>query len=106
MKFNKILTYVGFVVNEANKCGYYHYSVRGLLVFIWIITIPIFETSLSLIKEVKDFLSNNFEMKDFESVMLLLSLSYWEEMMVGLHLFIPHYVEKVLSLFGYNDYKL
>jgi hypothetical protein len=25
--------------------------------------------------------------------------------MVGLHLFISHYVEKVLSIFGYNDCK-
>ena len=55
----------GFVVNEADKCVYYRYGgAKGVILCLYVDDILIFDTSLNVIKEVKDFLSQNFEMKD------------------------------------------
>jgi hypothetical protein len=64
-KFNKTLTYAGFVVNEANKCLYYQYGEgEGVILCIYVGDILILGTSIDVIKERKYFLSNSFEMKD------------------------------------------
>ena len=65
-KFEKTLTYASFIMNEANKYVYYRYNVgEGVILCLYMDAILIFGTSLNVVKEVKDFLSNNFEMKDF-----------------------------------------
>ena len=64
-KFDRTLTYDGFVVNEANTCVYYRYGGgKGVILCLYVDDILIFGTSLNVIKEVKDLLSNNFEMKE------------------------------------------
>jgi hypothetical protein len=53
---------------------------------------------------VKDFLSNNFEMKDLGEADVILNIKLLREKgNGGLTLVQSHYVEKVLSLFGYSD---
>jgi hypothetical protein len=57
-KFDRTLTFVGFVTNEADKCVYYRYGGgKGVILCLYVDDILIFDTSLELIKEVKDFLS-------------------------------------------------
>jgi hypothetical protein len=57
-KFDRTLTSVGFVINEADKCVYYRYGGgEGVILCLYVDDILIFSTSLELIKEVKDFLS-------------------------------------------------
>ena len=69
-KFNNILTYVGFVANEADKCVYYrHCGGEGVILCLYVDDILIFGTNLNVVKEVKDFLSRCFEMKDLEWLM-------------------------------------
>jgi hypothetical protein len=64
-KFDRTLTSVGFVVNEADKCVYYRYGGgEEVILCMYVDDILILGTSLEVIKETKDFLSNNFEMKD------------------------------------------
>jgi hypothetical protein len=54
-KFDRTLTYVGFVVNEADTCVYYRYSGgEGVILCLYVDDILIFETSLNVIKDVKD----------------------------------------------------
>jgi hypothetical protein len=55
-----------------------------------------------VIEEVKHFLSNNFEMKDLgeADVSLNIKLSRYSD--GGVTLLQSHYVEKVLSRFGYS----
>jgi hypothetical protein len=63
-KFDRTFTSVGFVTNEANKCVYCRYSGgEGVILRLYVDDILIFGTSLELIKEVKYFLSQKFEMK-------------------------------------------
>jgi hypothetical protein len=73
-KFDKTLTSVGFVVNEADKCLYYHFGGgEGVILHLYVDDILIFGTRLNVIKQVKEFLSQNFEMKDLERLMLSLT---------------------------------
>jgi hypothetical protein len=52
------LTSVGFVVNEADKCVYYRFGGgEGVILCLYVDGILIFGTSLNVIKEVKEFLS-------------------------------------------------
>ena len=64
-----------------------------------------FGTSLNVIKEVKDFLSQSFEMKDLGEADVILNIKLVKESNGGVTLTQYHYVEKVLSRFGYSDYK-
>jgi hypothetical protein len=62
--FERTLTVVAFVVNEADKCVYYrHGGTEGVILCLYVDDILISGTNLDVIKEVKDFLSRCFEMK-------------------------------------------
>src|SRR4051812_552225 len=76
-KFERTLTAAGFVVNEADKCVYYrHGGVEGVILCLYVDDIPIFGTNLNAIKEVKNFLSRCFEMKDLGVADVILNSSY------------------------------
>ena len=65
--------------------------------------ILIFGSSLKVIEEVKEFLSNNFEMKDLGEADVILNIKVLRESDGGLTLLQSHYVEKVLSRFRFSD---
>jgi hypothetical protein len=74
-KFDRTLTYVGFVVNEADTYVYYRYGGdEGVILCLFVVDILIFGTSLNVIKEVKDLLSNNFEMKELGEADVILNI--------------------------------
>ena len=105
-KFDRTLTSAGFVVNEADRCVYYRYGgAEGVILCLYVDDILIFGTSLNVIKEVKEFLSQNFEMKDLGEADVILNIKLVKEINGGVILTQSHYVEKVLSRFGYSDYK-
>jgi hypothetical protein len=105
-KFDKTLTSVGFVVNEADKCVYYHFGGgEEVILCLYVDDILIFGTSLNVIKKVKEFLSQNFEMKDLGEANVILNIKLVREGDGEVTLLQPHYVEKVLSRFGYSDCK-
>jgi hypothetical protein len=102
-KFDRTLTSTGFVVNEVDKCVYYHYGGgEGVILCLYVDDILILGTSLDVIKETKDFLSNNFEMKDLGEADVILNIKLLREGNGGVTLVQSHYVEKVLSRFGYS----
>jgi hypothetical protein len=103
-KFNRTLTSIGFVVNEADKCVYYQYGGgEGVILCLYVDDILIFGSSLKVIEEVKDFLSNNFEMKDLREADIILNIKLLKEGDGGVTLLKSHYVEKVLSCFEFSD---
>jgi hypothetical protein len=104
IKFDRTLTSVGFIVNEADKCVYYRYGGgEGVILCLYVDDILILGTSLDVIKETKDFLSKNFEMKDLGEADVILNIKLLIEGNGGVTLVQFHYVEKVLSRFGYNE---
>jgi hypothetical protein len=58
---------------------------------------------LDMIKETKDFLSNNFEMKDLGEADVILNIKLLREGNGGVTLVQSHYVEKILTRFGYSE---
>ncbi|KAK1613079.1 hypothetical protein QYE76_036752 [Lolium multiflorum] len=104
-KFERTLTAEGFVVNEADKCVYYrHGGGEGVILCLYVDDILIFGTSLNVIKEVKEFLSRCFEMKDLGVADVILNIKLLKDDDGGITLLQSHYVEKILSRFGYSDY--
>jgi hypothetical protein len=62
-------------VNEANKYVYYHFGGgEGVILCLYVDDILIFGTSLNVIKEVKELLSQNFEMKDLGETDVILNI--------------------------------
>ena len=105
-KLDRTLTSVGFVTNEADKCVYYHYGGgEGVILCLYVDDILIFGTSLEVIKEVKDFLSQKFEMKDLGEADVILNIKLIKGENGGVTLSQTHYVEKILNRFGYSDHK-
>ena len=79
-KFDRTLTSAGFVVNEADKCVYYRCGGgEGVILCLYVDDILIFGSSLKVIEEVKEFLSNNFEMKDLEEADVILNIKLLRE---------------------------
>jgi hypothetical protein len=100
------LTSVVLVTNEADKCVYYRYGGgEGVILCLYVDDILIFGTSLELIKEVKDFLSQKFEMKDLGEADVILNIKLIKGENGGVTLSQTHYVEKMLSRFGYSNSK-
>jgi hypothetical protein len=67
--------------------------------------ILILGTSLNVIKKVKEFLSQSFEMKDLREADVIVNIKLAKDGNGGVTLSESHYVEKVLSRFGYSDCK-
>ena len=78
---------------------------EGVILCLYVDDILIFGTNLDLIKEVKDFLSRCFEMKDLGVADVILNIKLLRDDDGGITLLQSHYVEKVLIHFGYSDCK-
>ena len=105
-KFDKTLTSAGFLVSEADKCVYHrHGGGEGVILCLYVDDILIFGTNLKVIEEVKTFLSQNFEMKDLGVADVILNIKLLRDNEGGITLLQSHYVEKILSRFGYSECK-
>ncbi|WVZ71732.1 LOW QUALITY PROTEIN: hypothetical protein U9M48_020279 [Paspalum notatum var. saurae] len=104
-KFDTTLTSAGFAVNEADSCVYYRYGGgKGVILCLYVDDILIFGTYIDVINEVKSFLSTKFDMKDPGEAYVILNIKLIKDKS-GITLSQTHYVEKVLSRFGYIDSK-
>ena len=102
-KFDQTLTSAGFVVNEADKCVYYHHGGgEGVILCLYVDDILIFGTNMKVIEQVKNFLSQSFDMKDLGEADVILNIKLLRDENGGITLLQSHYVEKVLSRFGYS----
>jgi len=79
-KFDRTLTSAGFVANEADKCVYYRFGgVEGVILYLYVDDILIFGTSLNVIKELNEFLSQCFEMKALGEADVILNIKLVKE---------------------------
>ena len=104
-KFDRTLTSAGFVINEADRCVYYrHGGSEDVILCLYVDDILIFGTSINVINEVKSFLSKCFDMKDLGEADVILNIKLNKDES-GITLSQSHYVEKILSRFGFMDSK-
>nr|ABA94371.1 retrotransposon protein, putative, Ty1-copia subclass [Oryza sativa Japonica Group] len=96
----------GFVVNGADKCVYYRYGGgEGVILCLYVDDILIFGTNLNVIEGVKDYLSKSFEMKDLGEADVILNIKLQRGDEGEITLVQSHYVDKILSHFGYSGCK-
>jgi hypothetical protein len=104
-KFDLTLISVGFSANEVDRYVYYrHGGGQGVILCLYVDDILIFGTSIDVINEVKAFFYQSFNMKDLGEADIILNI----KLIKGenrITLTQSHYVEKVLSRFGYKDSK-
>jgi hypothetical protein len=94
-KFDRTLTSVSFVVNEADKYVYYRYGGgEGVILCLYVDDILIFGSSIKMIEKVKEFLTNNFEIKDLGEADVILNIKLLREGDGGVTLLQCHYMEK------------
>ena len=74
-----------------------------MILCLYVDDILIFRNNINVIKEVKDFLSSNFEMKDLGEANVILNIKLPREGNGGVTLVQFHYVEKLLSHFRYSE---
>jgi hypothetical protein len=83
---------------------YHHGGGQGVILCLYVDDILIFGTSLDVINEVKTFLCQSFNMNDMGETDVILNIKLIKGGIV-ITLTQSHYVEKVLSHFGYKDSK-
>jgi hypothetical protein len=106
-KFDRTLTSLGFVAKEANKCASYRFGGgEGVILCLYVDDIFIFGTNLDVTKEVKDFLSQNFVMKDLGEADIILNIQLIKGENGGVTISQTRYVGKILSRFGYSVHKV
>ena len=104
-KFDTTLTSAGFTVNEADRCVYYRHGEGNFVILcLYVDDILIFGTNIDAINGVKSFLSKSFDMKDLGEANVILNIKLIKNES-GITLLQSHYVEKVLSQFGFMDSK-
>ena len=74
-----------------------------MILCLYVDDILIFGNNFNVIKEVKDFLSNNFEIKELGEADVILNIKLLREGNGGVTLVQSHYVETVLNHFGYSE---
>jgi hypothetical protein len=80
---------------------YRHGGGQEVILCLYVDDTLIFGTSLDVINEVKTFLCQSFDMKDMGETDVILNIKLIKEEN-EITLMKSHYVEKVLSRFGYN----
>jgi hypothetical protein len=83
---------------------YRHGGGQGVILCLYVNDILIFGTSLDVINEVNTFVCQSFDMKDLHEAEVILNIKLIKGEN-GITLTQSHYVEKVLSHFGYKDSK-
>ena len=84
---------------------YYLYGGGGgIILCLYVEDILIFGTNIDVINEVKSFLLKSFDMKDLGEADVILNIKLIK-VENGITLSQSHYVEKILSRFGYKDSK-
>jgi hypothetical protein len=74
-KFDRSLTSVDFIINEADKCVYYRHGGDACIILCFYVDdILFFGINMKVINEVKSFLSKSFDMKDLGEADVILNI--------------------------------
>src|SRR4051812_22898784 len=95
-KFNKVVAHFGFVVHEHDKCIFSRKLENDYVILcLYVDDILILSTFLDSIQEVKDYLSQNFDMKDLCPADMILGMKI-SRTSSNISLSLSHSIEKML----------
>ncbi|KAJ6791386.1 Uncharacterized protein M6B38_244565 [Iris pallida] len=104
-KFDKVIIEFGFVPNKYDKCLYSKNTNKSCVILcLYVDDILILGSSLELINNTKNYLSNQFDMKDLGEANLILGMQVSKKK-EGYTLSLAHSIEKMLRKFEYFDKK-
>lgn len=101
LKFNDTITSFGFVENTVDRCIYMKVSgSKFIILVLYVDDILLAANDISLLHDVKKFLSNNFEMKDMGEASYVIGIEIFRNRSEGLlGLSQKGYINKVLERF-------
>ena len=105
LKFNEVIISFGFKENIVDQCIYLKESgSEWILLVLYVDDILLASTSLSLLRETKDFLSNNFDMKDMGEAHYVIGIEIHCNRFLGmLGLSQKSYISSVLKRFSLKN---
>ena len=103
MKFDEVVLAFGFEINNTDECVY-HKRVKNKIIILclYVDNILIFGTDIHIVNEVKQFLHNNFDMKDLGMADLILNTKIIRSTN-RIEMSQSHYVDKILNKFNYSN---
>ncbi|GJZ22732.1 zinc finger, CCHC-type containing protein [Tanacetum coccineum] len=103
-KFNEVVLFNGYLLNQADKCVYrkFYEFGKGVIICLYVDDMLIFGTDQVQIDLTKEFLSSRFFMKDMGEADVILGIRIEHESN-GIAISQSHYIEKVLKKFNYFD---
>jgi transposase InsO family protein len=106
IKFHKVITSYGFIENFVDQCIYLKVSEsKVIFLVLYVDDILLASSDLGLLHETKQFLSQNFEMKDLGEASYVIGIEIHRDRNQRiLKLSQKAYIEKVLERFGLKNY--
>ena len=94
-----------FIIFEHDKCMYSkNFGNKYIILCLYVDNILILETSLDAIQKVKDYLSQNFDMKDQDPADMILGIKI-SKISDGISLSLAHSIERMLHKFDFYNSK-
>ena len=104
-KFNKVIVHFEFIIHEYDKCIYFkNFGNEYIILCLYVDDILILRTSHNAIQRVKDYLSQNFDMKDLGPADMILGMKI-SKTSNGISLSLTHSIERMLYKFDYYNSK-
>ncbi|GKA55756.1 zinc finger, CCHC-type containing protein [Tanacetum coccineum] len=103
-KFDEVVLFSGYLLNQADKCVYIKFDEtgKGVIICLYVDDVLIFGIDQVQVDLTKEFLSSRFSMKDIEKADVILSIRIKHES-DRIAISQSHYIEKVLKKFNYLD---
>ena len=75
LKFNEIVTFLGFKENDANQCIYMVMSINSFIILVlYVDNILLMSNNMNLLNETNQMLSKHIEMKDLGDASFVLDI--------------------------------
>ena len=101
LKFNRIITSFGFSENPVDHCMYLKVSgSKFIILILYVDDILLASNDLGIIHETKEYLKNNFDMKDMGEATFVIGIEIYRDRSRGL-LRLSHesYIKNILKRF-------
>ncbi|GKC82739.1 zinc finger, CCHC-type containing protein [Tanacetum coccineum] len=103
-KFDEVVLFSGFHLNQSDKCVYSKFdnSGKGVIICLYVDDMLIFRTNQNQVDKTKKFLSSKFSMKDMGEADVILGIKIKCENK-GIVITKSYYIEKILKKFNRED---
>ena len=74
-QFDKVMLSYAYSINDVDKCFYSKFNnIEGVIIFLYVDDLLIFETSIDVVHVAKRFILSNFDIKDMGEANVILDI--------------------------------